>query len=61
MDPRQSAEPWMVGHFCDVCDAEIEAGEQVRVLDIDWSDRAGRAVATIAHDACVAVAAPLVK
>lgn len=49
------AEPWMVGYFCSVCDDEIESGDVVRVVDIDYSDRAERAVAKVAHEVCVDV------
>jgi hypothetical protein len=53
MDEPLVAEPWMVGYCCSVCDDDIEPGEVVRVVNIDWSDRAERAVATLAHDGCV--------
>jgi hypothetical protein len=54
MDAPQIAESWMVGHFCHACDDEIEQGDFVIVLDIDYSDQAGRPVAKIAHEDCAA-------
>lgn len=44
---------WITGYLCEVCDDEIQAGHFARVLDIDHSDRLGRAVAKVAHEDCV--------
>lgn len=52
------AESWMVGHFCEVCDDEIERGQRVTVLDIDSRDGAyGEpvTVAKVAHELCAGV------
>jgi hypothetical protein len=45
-------ERWMLGYFCHDCDDAIDEGQAVILIDIDYSDRAGRAVAKLRHALC---------
>ena len=43
---------WLEGYFCALWEEDIDDVDSVRVLDIDYSDKAGRAVAKVAHEVC---------